>query len=121
MIMRPSEISLVSEQLMTLYDDDEINRVEFQLLSKTCLIDEQLEIFDVLKDTKQDQQKQSLTQYRESVIAKLTELEEICGPLIDFLGDEKSVNELKIETKKERKRKTLFRFGRKKKKKESGS
>ena len=36
-------------------------------------------------------------------------------------SDEKSVNELKIETKKERKRKTLFRFGRKKKKKESGS
>eukprot|EP01084_Bolivina_argentea_P245812 411465_1 len=35
-----------------------------------------------------------MAQYKKKIFKKLTELETICGPLIDFLGEEKSVNDL---------------------------
>ena len=82
---------------MTLYDDEDIDRKKFELLSNTCLIDEQLSLFDVLKDTKIDQleeRKTGLQNYKEKVLHKLEELEKVCGPIIDFLGEEKSVNDL---------------------------
>ena len=78
---------------MTLYKDEDISKIEFELLSKTCLIDEQLEVFDVLKSHKKHK-KESLDDHKQRIMAKLEQLETICGPLIDFLGDEKNVNEL---------------------------
>eukprot|EP00484_Ammonia_sp_Unknown_P022961 CAMPEP_0197034652 /NCGR_PEP_ID=MMETSP1384-20130603/12694_1 /TAXON_ID=29189 /ORGANISM="Ammonia sp." /LENGTH=644 /DNA_ID=CAMNT_0042464603 /DNA_START=91 /DNA_END=2025 /DNA_ORIENTATION=+ len=92
-----AKISLVAEKLVQLYDDEDLNKLQFELLSKTCLIDEQMELFDVLQDTKLDKSaalKQGLSEYKQRIVGKLQELEEVCGPLIDFLGDEKSVNDL---------------------------
>eukprot|EP01084_Bolivina_argentea_P225710 381348_1 len=80
-------ISLVSERLILLYDDTDINKYSYELLNKTCLIDEQLDLFDVLSDTKLDKTKETMAQYKKKIFKKLTELETICGPLIDFLGE----------------------------------
>merc|ERR1712157_357923 len=40
------------------------------------------------------EKKQGLEEYKGKILKKLQELEELCGPLIDFLGEEKSVNDL---------------------------
>lgn len=93
----PKKVSLIEEKLLSLYNDNALNRIEVDLLSKTCLIDEQLKLFDVLKDTKINklqEKTEGLKSYKEQVLEKLTQLEEICGPLIDFLGDANSVNSL---------------------------
>ena len=95
--MTSNNVSLIEEQLYWLYNDNDLNQIEIDLLSKTCLIDEQLELFDILKETKistLQAKTEGLKSYKEKIWTKLRELEETCGPLIDFLGDEKSVNDL---------------------------
>lgn len=77
---------------MMLYDDADLNKMEFALLSKTCLVDFQLQLSeegDSSKWLKSDmaQKRESLPTLREKVVERLKALETACGPLIDVLQD----------------------------------
>lgn len=86
-----SPMSAQALQLMSLYGDEDLNRLAVSLLSKTCMVDEQLALFsrfsEQLCDARLSKQRDGLATFKTRVVAQLTALEEQCGPLLDLLGD----------------------------------
>jgi translation initiation factor 3 subunit E len=75
-----------------IYEEKELLTTQLELLSKTNMVDFAMDIFRKLND---DEPPAQFKAKRESVLARLKELNTLCAPLAQLLQDQAKVTELK--------------------------
>ncbi|KAK9126555.1 hypothetical protein Scep_015401 [Stephania cephalantha] len=78
-----------------LYKDDDILKAKIELLSKTNMVDYAMDIHKSLYQT--EDVPQDMVDRRVEVVARLKSLEELAAPLISFLQNPSSINELRTD------------------------